>query len=100
VAKASAVRRQFLYWKMCCGLKTWKGCADKTCGKEIVESRTGQALPNLDRQGVPSCRVYGAPETDHPVSSVPDASAPTREPSSADRAIRLGLPGRGERSGR
>lgn len=73
---------------MCCGLKTWKERADKVRAEEIVEVRTGQALPNLAGQGVPSCRVCSAPETSHPTSSVPDASAPTRAPAAADRAIR------------
>jgi len=73
---------------MCCGLKTWKGRADKVCAEEIVEVCTGQALPNIAGQGVPSCRVCFAPETGHPASSVPDASAPTHAPAAADGAIR------------
>ena len=75
-------------WKICCELKTWEDCADNSGEERPAEVCTGQALPNFAGQGVPTCRVCFAPETSHPTSSVPDASAPTHAPAAADRTIR------------
>lgn len=59
---------------MRCELKTWEEPADKTYEKNAAAVCTGQPLPVVTRQGVPSCPLLRAPETNHPGSFVPAAS--------------------------
>jgi len=69
-------------------LKTWEEPADKTYEKNAVEVCTGQALPIATRQGVPSCALLRAPETNHPESFVPAASVQAGAAAAVAGAVR------------
>ena len=59
---------------ICCGLKTWRECADTVCELQAVEVSARQDLPIVSRQGLPSRRLSTVRETCRPTSFVPAAA--------------------------
>jgi hypothetical protein len=80
---------RFFKGNICCGLKTWKQCADKARREDGVEVSTRQGLPTVTRQGVPSPLPSTVPETCRPTSFVPAAAAPLHKIVVAVREARL-----------